>query len=123
MALTFQNDYVLPVSICIELYDPGKCPEIGWSKAGWYNIESGKSWTVILGDLNNRYYYFFARASDGTEWNGNRRISVPKTAFYTCLDTVYLNPMIVGLREIDTGGHADIIVRLIARGRTKVRKK
>ena len=86
MALIFANRCGLPVSICIALYDPKKCPATGWSKAGWWNVADDASATVITGNLNNRYYYFYAQASSGAEWKGNRRISVPRTAFYRCLD-------------------------------------
>ena len=119
MSLTFKNECGMSVSVCIAYYDPKKCPDIKWAKAGWWNIANRKSVTVISGNLNNRYYYFYAVAANGSEWNGPRSLSVWKKPFNMCLDYILLDPIFVGIREIDTGGYSNVEVTLKYRKRTK----
>jgi uncharacterized membrane protein len=49
-------------------YDGGRQ---GWISEGWWVIGVGKCVIVRGGDLNNRYYYVFAKGDNGTEWNAD----------------------------------------------------
>ena len=41
-----------------------------WVARGWWTIAPGQCTTVLGDELANRYYYFYAYRSDGTEWKG-----------------------------------------------------
>lgn len=41
----------------------------GWISAGWWPMEPGDCTTPLQGNLNNRFYYFYA-VGNGLEWNG-----------------------------------------------------
>jgi uncharacterized membrane protein len=48
-------------------YDGGRQ---GWIAEGWWTIEVNKCSVVKGGDLDARYYYLYARADGGAEWDG-----------------------------------------------------
>jgi uncharacterized membrane protein len=42
-----------------------------WVVKGWWKVEPNKATQVLTGDLNNRYYYFYANTSSrDLEWTG-----------------------------------------------------
>ncbi len=113
MSLHFVNRYPRPVSICILWYNTGCNPP--WRKTGWWNVSSGGGVTPLTGNLNNRFYYFYAESNDGAYWgDANRRIAVTNNAFNVCLDHIFQPNRIVPLREIDTGPYKDFTVNLTA---------
>lgn len=90
MGLTFRNETAVPVSVAIMFLSPDTCSGegLGWEMQGWWNISSGDSALVYANDLEdlNRYWYFYAQASDGTSWHGDGTwiASVPDTQFDQC---------------------------------------
>lgn len=112
MSLHFVNRHRAPVSICILWYNTSCNPP--WRKTGWWNVNPGGVATPLIGNLNNRYYYFYARASDGTYWGDpNRQIAVTTNAFNVCLDHIFEPNWIVPLKEIDTGPYTNFTVNLV----------
>ena len=103
MSLRFKNGYPQTIWAMIEWYSPG-CPDGGdWEKAGWWKIAPGGTKTVYGGDLDdvNRYWYFYAHASNGAQWAGPYRETVPHIAFDWCSSTGSSDSRTVGMRELD----------------------
>jgi len=90
MGLTFHNQYTAPLSVAIMFLSPDTCSGEGegWEMMGWWNINPGDSALVYANDLEdlNRYWYYYAHASDGTRWAGNGEWvrSVPQAVFDQC---------------------------------------
>jgi uncharacterized membrane protein len=93
-----------------------KCPDGGnWEKAGWWKIGTGRCKIAYGGDLDdvNRYWYFYAHASDGAQWAGPYDEMVPPQAFDWCNSTSSSDSRRVGMRELDIGSHANYTVTLV----------
>lgn len=113
--LRFCNNYPETVWVTIEWYHPD-CEDGGdWEKAGWWKIDPGQCKTAYGGSLRdvNRYWYFYAHASDGAYWAGPYEDVVPHTAFDWCSDTGSTDSRVVGLRELDIDSNDNYTVNLV----------
>jgi uncharacterized membrane protein len=92
MTLYFSNHHTSPVSIAIVFYSPSLCSTKGnWEKAGWFNVQPNTSMWVHNGNVGsiNRFWYFYAVATDGKYWSGNALItSVQRPNFDACINDV-----------------------------------
>ena len=105
----FQNDYPATVWAMIEWYHPN-CPDGGnWEKAGWWRMDPGQSKVPFTGDVGdvNRFWYFYAHASDGAQWTGPFNEIVPQIAFDWCETTANTDSRTVGMRELDVHDYDD----------------
>jgi uncharacterized membrane protein len=87
MGLTFCNNYPRQVSITIGYYDPSNCANQGlWIKEGWWNLAPGQCVYVYAGSLRNvnRYWVYYARATNGYNWSGQYCTQVTNQAFHQC---------------------------------------
>jgi uncharacterized membrane protein len=112
--LRFCNQYTTTVSVCIEWYRPG-CPDGGdWEKAGWWVMQPGECKTAFGGDVDdvNRYWYYFAFATDGAVWAGEFNETVPDRVFDWCSNTSSTDSRTVGMRQLDVGDSDNYIVNL-----------
>jgi hypothetical protein len=73
----------------------------GWQSRGWWNLNAGECTVVVGGDLQNRYYYYYAHTSDGREWNGPHTFCVLDQAFTIGQACPPSNEK--GFGQIDTG--------------------
>jgi uncharacterized membrane protein len=115
MSLRIRNKYPKPIWAMIEWHHPN-CPDGGeWEKAGWWKVQPGAIATVYGGDVDdvNRFWYFFAHASDGAQWSGPFIEHVPSTAFDWCTDTGSSNDHIVKMREFDIGHNSTYTLNLV----------
>ncbi len=55
--------------------------ERGWVAQGWFIMDAGQCKPVHRADLDNRYYYLFARAAGGTMWSGEVPFCIQKKKF------------------------------------------
>ncbi len=117
--LRFTNNYPEPVSVMIEFYSPN-CSDEGtwlgdWVKQGWWNMQPGESKIPFGGDLEdvNRYWYFYAHATDGAYWAGPVHVDVPGFAFDECKYLGQTGTRTVGMREIDIDDNDDFTVTLV----------
>jgi len=119
MALNVQNRYSAPISIMIEYLHP-PCRDFDgfpWQKTGWYNLDPGQQKVVFRGGLNliNRFWYFYAQATDGTRWMGSYPELVRSAAFRECAGLAdNVNYHSIGMRELDIAGQADYWLVLTA---------
>jgi len=119
MALNVVNRYSAPISVMVEYYHPA-CQDAGlspWRKVGWYNIPPNSQKAVILGNLAglNRYWYFYAQATDGMRWQGPFRELVRSSAFQECADLAdNVHYRWIGMTELDVDGGADYFLVLTA---------
>lgn len=113
MSIAFVNKHGTPLSICLVWYNPG-CSNPPFRKTGWWNLAPGEARTVLNGPYRNRYFYFYAEASDGSYWGDQRwRIAVTNNAFDRCAGDIFEPNRIVQLDEIDTGGAVNFTVNLL----------
>lgn len=99
--LSFCNKTAKSVNIAIRFMDENK----NWRTKGWYNFTPGECASVIGGDLRNRYYYYYAKRSDGVQWGGSSgdvRLCVKSTAF-DIQDCNFSDIQFVWMKTIDTG--------------------
>jgi uncharacterized membrane protein len=118
MSLNFSNNYTAEVSIAIMWYTPN-CPDGGdWSKAGWYNLAPGQFMTVFNGDLDeiNRYWCYYAEASDGAFWAGDVVTQIPDRAFDWCINTGSSDSREIGFRVLDIDSNDDFTLNLVPLG-------
>jgi uncharacterized membrane protein len=112
--LTFCNNYPQLASVCIMWYSPG-CPDGGdWERAGWWNLNPGECQNVFDADLDeiNRYYLFYAEATDGAFWAGPYVRSVTDSAFDLC-EGDGTSQRDVGFRLFDIGDNDDYTMTLV----------
>lgn len=111
MSLTFVNRRNAPVSIMVMWHETGCNPP--WRKGGWLTVAPGASGIALDGDLNNRYFYFYARASDGSYWGSQKyHTLVPDNNFEACVDQIFEPSRLVPLLEMDTQGSKRVTVNL-----------
>jgi uncharacterized membrane protein len=114
VALHFNNAYPSTIWTMIEWHHPG-CEDGGdWEKAGWWKIEPGGSAIVHGGDLDKRYWYFYAHAADGAYWAGAYEEIVPHIAFDWCSDTANTDSRTIGMRELDVGDNDDYTLTFVS---------
>jgi hypothetical protein len=68
---------------------------------------------VLNGNLNNRWYYFHARAADGAYWGGNVWRLISNSKFNVCPDGILEPSYLAPFREIDTGNYTGFTVTLV----------
>ena len=113
MSISFVNKHGTPVSVCLVWYNPN-CSDPPFRKSGWLNLAIGEGRPFLNGAYRNKYFYFYAEASDGSYWGDPRfRAAVINNRFDTCFDTVFEPNRIVPLHEIDTGGAVNFTVNLL----------
>ncbi|MGK7890842.1 MAG: DUF1036 domain-containing protein [Leptolyngbyaceae cyanobacterium] len=96
------NNTGYDVTIAIGYSDDGE-----WVSKGWWEIGSGgRCMTLIHGDLQNRYYYYYAEHNDiGGSWSGDYYFCVSSNAFLivgdeNCQSRGYRAQ---GFAQVDTG--------------------
>jgi uncharacterized membrane protein len=68
----------------------------GWETMDWWRIDPGNSADVFDNDVEDlhRYFYFYAKASDGAEWSGDYGpVYVYHRAFDSCVKISQMKPM------------------------------
>jgi hypothetical protein len=128
MSLNFFNASPNTVWVAILYYNPNGCDAASqyFSKAGWYQVDSGATMTPniapLLGNLQdgNSRAYFFAQqypGSTGEVWPGNITVMVPDAAgFSQCLADEHSCNQWVGFNDIEFQGQATVIVTLGPQG-------
>jgi uncharacterized membrane protein len=118
MGLTICNGYHRPLSATIMFYSPNRCAGTNFEMRGWWNANPGECRFVYSGSLRNlnRYWYFYAFATDGATWSGPGfwRAVVPRTAFDLCYGTNVPNGVQVNFRELDINGFDNFTLTLTA---------
>jgi uncharacterized membrane protein len=121
MSLTVCNGYSERIYVSIMFFDPVLCPpeEGSFQLMGWWPLDPGTCWPVYENDLENRYWYVYARGG-GKEWAGPWVRQVPVNAFSDLCWGVLGGPWpppytTVGYFEVDVGDHDDFTVTLIPR--------
>ncbi len=120
MSLTFVNAYRAPMSVMFEYLRRDQCEaETGdpFVKVGWYNLATDQQMVVYNGDVHqvNRYWYFYALATDGATWSGPYPQLVRNSAFDECAalaDNVHYHR--IGMRELDVAGYSGYTMTLTA---------
>lgn len=112
MTLTFCNGYTATISTAFCFYSPGNCGGEGenFEMMGWWDIEPGACSVVSGDDLRkvNRYWYYYAFATDGTVWSGPYGAAVPYAAFDQCYGVGVVNDTVeIGFRELDIDSYDD----------------
>ena len=80
-----------------------------WQTEGWLNLKEGECGTLIEGDLDNRYYYYFAETTGNYTWEGDQKFCVSSRKFtFANADTQCkgANSRWENFRELDTGKDA-----------------
>jgi uncharacterized membrane protein len=84
--LRFQNNYNLPVSVCVMQEDDDACGQYGnWATHGWWNLNPGEAKTAIYTKYDAAYFY--ARATNGVWWGDPSGPSIyvnPYAKFDSC---------------------------------------
>src|SRR3982750_4126136 len=102
MGLAFFNKHPAPVSLCLLWYNRDCGSANPWRKSGWWNLGLNQGVEVLSGNLNNRYYYFYAEAWDGSTWGeNNRQMLVTDKRFDICRGDILEPSYLVPLRELD----------------------
>ena len=114
MSLVICNRTTSLVSVAIMRYDPQICPRGDrFSVQGWWNISPGACATVFGGSVNyNRYWAFYAEATDGRTWSGNIRSWVSNNAFKICHSDSCTPCRVVGFRQFDVNGFTNYTMNL-----------
>ena len=104
----FTNSYSSKIYVAYMRLDQACGDECGdpWDVLGWINLAPGETQTRS-NPTNNRWFYCFAEADDGSFWAGDFIAEVRKEAFEkcNCLGVVvsgHISPYYnVGMRELD----------------------
>jgi uncharacterized membrane protein len=111
------NAYPQPLFAAYMFYSPDACGGEGgdWQAIGWFTIQPGATATLYandLDDVNNRFWYYYAEATDGVVWSGDVTTYVTDEAFNICQgigSTAYRS---VRFRELDVGDNDDYTLTL-----------
>ena len=106
--LTFCNSYPTAIATCISFWEPDECggdEGNGWHNIGWYWVDPGACVNVFNNDVAdvNPYWYFYAEATDGTNWSGEFPTNIKRIAFDHCDAPADTSMQTVGFRELDVG--------------------
>jgi uncharacterized membrane protein len=122
MGLVLCNGYHTRIWTSIMFYSPDSCgPETDrFEMMGWWALDPGQCSTVYANDLGdvNRFWYFYAEASDGNFWAGPWTAHVTNEAFggdqwcHAGLGSTAATRTI-GYRELDVGDDDDASVTLV----------
>ncbi len=102
----FINGYTKRIQIAI-MFKEDSCSEYGrpWGTRGWYKVDPGGSVYVL--DTGNRYFYYYAEATDGSKlWTTSAidpgpLVPVPPRRFDLCIDIGSSDARDVGMRKRD----------------------
>jgi hypothetical protein len=98
MQLYFQNGYTATVHFAIAIYNTGCEPP--WESQGWWGLDPGGS--TYVADTCNRYFYFYAEATDGRFWAGRHFFEVAEGTFSFCPTSgIGFSGETVGMRQVD----------------------
>ena len=117
--LAFCNSFTEDVWVAYMFYSPDTCGGEGqnWQTIGWFRASPGQCTTVYgnsLGDVNNRYWYFYAQnASGSAKWSGPIDVDVTNEAFNHCYGIGNTQSWVAGYRLLDVGDYDNFTVTLI----------
>lgn len=111
--LTFCNETGEKVDVAIAWYESG---DRDWISEGWYSFTPRQCASLVRGNLNNKYYYFYATSADMVWSGGSDRPSAgfcttPERFFYRGASSSNCHEPKKFLR-IDTGDYASYTHRL-----------
>lgn len=117
--LTFVNNHNEDIWLVYMFYAPDACGEYGNFQAiGWYHIPPGQSsvpYENSLGDVNNRFWYFYAQNWAGSfVWQGPFPVQVPANGdpFNTCQGIGSTADRGIGLVQFDVGDNDNFTMNL-----------
>jgi uncharacterized membrane protein len=116
--LAFCNSYSEDIWVAYMFWSPDTCGGEGqaWQTIGWYHVSPGQCVTVYensLGDVDNRYWYFYAKNADATfVWSGPVNVYVSHQAFNHCLGIGTSAEFIVGFQLLDVGDNDNFTMTL-----------
>ena len=100
----FTNRYSSKIYVAYMRKDPGCGADCGdpWNVLGWINLAPGETQTRP-NPTDNRWFYYFAEADDGSFWAGDFIAEVSRERFEkcTCLGTTSPLYYDVGMEELD----------------------
>lgn len=100
----FTNSYSSLISVAFMRVDHACGSDCGdpWDVLGWINLDVGETETRA-NPTGNRWFYYFAEATDGSVWAGDFVAEVKREGFQkcTCLSTTSPLWFKVGMRELD----------------------
>jgi len=103
-AVRFRNSYSSKLYVAYMRLDYACGDDCGdpWDVLGWINLEPGQTQTRP-NPTNNRWFYYYAEADDGSYWAGEFVAEVSQQKFHkcTCLGTTSPLWHNVGMRELD----------------------
>jgi uncharacterized membrane protein len=107
--------------VAIMFYDPNCAVDFlgsePWKKRGWWSLAPGQCKVVFGEDLAdlNRYYCYYAEATDGAVWSGPYKRSVRLTAFNDCSGAGLTGPKkkTIGYKLLDIGDSDDFTLTLV----------
>jgi uncharacterized membrane protein len=110
--LTFCNSHPVRIWTAISFFSPEDCSGDGqeWQNIWWHLVEPGSCVVVYRNDLAdlNRYWYIYAEADDGKEWEGAFPTLVKDEAFNICDGHGATHQTrSVSFRELDVGDDDD----------------
>jgi uncharacterized membrane protein len=118
MSLKFVSIYPNATIYVSILFYTKKCADLGeFVKQGWWAVNDGETTEPYAGNLSdqNRYFYFYAEATDGQTWSGNYFYQVSQEFNQCLLDNTNCNRR-VGYIELDIGSSGSQTVVLSANG-------
>lgn len=102
----FTNSYSSKIYVAYMRLDHACGADCGdpWDVLGWINLNPGQTQTRP-NPTNNRWFYYYAEADDGSFWAGEFVAEVSQEKFQkcTCLGTTSPLWHNVGMRELDLG--------------------
>ena len=120
MSLTFCNHYSFTpgydVYVSYMRFDRASCGSgDGFIAIGWFRIPPGQCRTVYNGNVNyNRYWAYYAEATDGATWSGNIQSWVSNSAFSLCHGSACTPCRVVGFRLLDVNNFTNYTLTLTA---------
>lgn len=107
--LNMRNDTEDTINVAIAYQEGG-----AWHVRGWYVLTPGETKQALTGNLDQRYYYYYAYSeSGGLVWEGPHNFYLhPVRAFdYFRVNDVYgslpRSAVMKGFRQLDTGDDLD----------------
>jgi hypothetical protein len=104
--VNFTNSYSSKLYVAYMQLDDACGADCGdpWNVLGWINLAPGETQSR-QNPTNNRWFYYFAEADDGSFWAGDFLAKVKKDRFEKCTCLGVTSPLWydVGMRELDLG--------------------
>jgi hypothetical protein len=80
-----------------------------WQVRGWINLDPGET-EERANPTENRWFYYFAEATDGAMWLGPHVVQVTNSAFRTCSGLGHTGAWhSVGMRVLDTVKYSGVV--------------